>query len=106
MSGTSTNQVCGLAPPLSSERKAEEAATADQLLRAARGRVRGHSRTLAQLTVLSSEPATTLAPMKESAPMAAGRVPLEVHLDPLGAEERAIWDRYVKLVDASGPAEM
>jgi hypothetical protein len=38
--------------------------------------------------------------------MAAGRVPLEVHLAPLGAEERSIWDRYVKLVDAAGPAEM
>jgi hypothetical protein len=47
-----------------------------------------------------------LAPMKESAPMAAERVPLEVHLDPLGAEELAIWAAYVKLVNAAGPAEM
>jgi hypothetical protein len=38
--------------------------------------------------------------------MPAERVPLELHLDPLGAEERAIWNRYVELVVAAGPAEM
>ena len=35
----------------------------------------------------------------------APRVPLEVHLDPLGAEERALWDRYVELVAAAGSSE-
>jgi hypothetical protein len=38
--------------------------------------------------------------------MPAECVPLGVHLDPLGAEERAIWDRYVELVEAAGPSEM
>lgn len=38
--------------------------------------------------------------------MPAERVPLEVHLDPLGAAERAIWDRYAELVEAAGPSEM
>jgi hypothetical protein len=38
--------------------------------------------------------------------MPAERVPLAVHLDPLGPEQRAIWDRYVELVEAAGPAEM
>jgi hypothetical protein len=35
----------------------------------------------------------------------AERVPLAVHLDPLSAEERALWDRYFELVEAAGPAE-
>jgi hypothetical protein len=38
--------------------------------------------------------------------MPADRVPLEVHLDALTPEERAIWDRYVELVDAAGPTEL
>lgn len=38
--------------------------------------------------------------------MPAERVPLEVHLDPLGADERALWNRYVELVDAAGHSEM
>lgn len=38
--------------------------------------------------------------------MPAPRVPLEVHLDPLKPEERALWDRYVELVAAAGPSEM
>ena len=38
--------------------------------------------------------------------MAAPRVPLEVHLDPLSPEERALWERYVELVAAAGPSEM
>jgi Domain of unknown function (DUF5655) len=38
--------------------------------------------------------------------MAAERVPLEVHLDVMTPEERALWDRYVELVEAAGPAEM
>jgi hypothetical protein len=38
--------------------------------------------------------------------MPAERVPLGVHLDPLTAEERAMWDRYVELVEAAGPSEM
>jgi hypothetical protein len=38
--------------------------------------------------------------------MPAERVPLEVHLDPLRAEERAIWDRYMEFVEAAGPSEM
>ena len=38
--------------------------------------------------------------------MPAERVPLEVHLDALRAEERAIWERYVELVQAAGPSEM
>jgi hypothetical protein len=38
--------------------------------------------------------------------MPAERVPLEVHLDALTPEERAIWDRYVELVELAGPSEM
>src|SRR3954453_216997 len=38
--------------------------------------------------------------------MAAPRVPLEMHLAPLRAEERAMWDRYAELVLAAGPSEM
>ncbi len=38
--------------------------------------------------------------------MAAPRVPLAVHLDPLHPEERALWDRYAELVAAAGPSEM
>jgi hypothetical protein len=38
--------------------------------------------------------------------MPAERVPLEVHLDVLTPEERALWDRYVELVEAAGPSEM
>lgn len=36
--------------------------------------------------------------------MPAERVPLAVHLDPLSAEERALWDRYAELVEAVGPS--
>jgi hypothetical protein len=36
----------------------------------------------------------------------AERVPLDVHLDPMTAVEREIWDRYVELVEAAGPSEM
>lgn len=32
-------------------------------------------------------------------------MPLETHLAPLSAEERALWDRYVELVEAAGPSE-
>ena len=38
--------------------------------------------------------------------MAAPRVPLEVHLDPLKPEEHALWERYLELVAAAGPSEM
>lgn len=38
--------------------------------------------------------------------MPAERVPLEVHLDPLSADERALWIRYVELVQAAGQSEM
>ena len=38
--------------------------------------------------------------------MPAARVPLDVHLDPLSPDERALWDRFVELVDAAGPSEM
>ena len=38
--------------------------------------------------------------------MPAERVPLEVHLDPLGPDERALWNRYLALVEAAGPSEM
>jgi hypothetical protein len=38
--------------------------------------------------------------------MPAERVPLEVHLDPLGPGERDLWDRYLELVEAAGPSEM
>jgi Domain of unknown function (DUF5655) len=36
----------------------------------------------------------------------AARVPLDVHLDPLSPEERAIWDRFAELVAAPGPSEL
>jgi hypothetical protein len=36
----------------------------------------------------------------------AERVPLEQHLDAMSPAERAIWDRFVELVDAAGPSEM
>jgi hypothetical protein len=36
----------------------------------------------------------------------APRVSLDVHLDPLSAEERKLWDRFVELVEAAGPSEM
>jgi Lon protease-like protein len=38
--------------------------------------------------------------------MTAERVPLSVHLDVMTPEERALWDRYVRLVEAAGPSEM
>ena len=38
--------------------------------------------------------------------MAAERVPLDVHLEAMSSEERAIWDRYVELVQAAGRSEM
>ena len=38
--------------------------------------------------------------------MPAERVPLDVHLEAMSPEERAIWDRYVELVEAAGPSEM
>ena len=38
--------------------------------------------------------------------MAAPRVPLAVHLESLGPEERTLWDRYHELVAAAGPSEM
>jgi hypothetical protein len=38
--------------------------------------------------------------------MPAERVSLDVHLDAMSSEERAIWDRYVELVEAAGPSEM
>jgi hypothetical protein len=38
--------------------------------------------------------------------MAAPRVPVEMHLDPLRPEERVLWDRYFQLVSAAGPSEM
>ena len=36
----------------------------------------------------------------------AERVSLEVHLDRLSPEQRAIWDRFASLVDDAGPSEM
>jgi hypothetical protein len=38
--------------------------------------------------------------------MPAERVPLEAHLKPLAAPERALWDRFAALVEAAGPSEM
>jgi hypothetical protein len=38
--------------------------------------------------------------------MPAERVPLELHLDAMSSDERAIWDRFVELVEAAGPSEM
>ena len=38
--------------------------------------------------------------------MPAARVPLDVHLEAMSPEERAIWDRYVELVEAAGPSEL
>ena len=38
--------------------------------------------------------------------MPAPRVPLEVHLDAMTAEERELWDRYRELVDAAGDSEL
>jgi hypothetical protein len=38
--------------------------------------------------------------------MPAERVPLEVHLQVMTPEERALWDRYVQLVEAAGPSDM
>jgi hypothetical protein len=38
--------------------------------------------------------------------MPAERVPLAVHLDVMTSEERALWDRYVELVEAAGPSEL
>jgi hypothetical protein len=38
--------------------------------------------------------------------MPAQRVPLEVHLHAMRPAERALWDRYVELVEAAGPSEM
>jgi hypothetical protein len=35
----------------------------------------------------------------------APRVPLDVHLDPLSPEGRALWDRFSELVAAAGPSE-
>ena len=39
-------------------------------------------------------------------PVPSSRVELEHHLAPLKAEEHAIWQRYLKLVEAAGPSEM
>jgi hypothetical protein len=36
----------------------------------------------------------------------AERVPLELHLAAMSPEERAIWDRFVELVEAAGTSEM
>jgi hypothetical protein len=36
----------------------------------------------------------------------APRVPLDVHLDPLSPDERALWDRFLELVEAAGPSEL
>jgi hypothetical protein len=36
----------------------------------------------------------------------APRVSLDAHLDPLSAEERALWDRFAALVADAGPSEM
>jgi hypothetical protein len=36
----------------------------------------------------------------------APRVSLDVHLDPLSPEERALWDRFSALVADAGPSEM
>jgi hypothetical protein len=36
----------------------------------------------------------------------AERVPLEDHLDPLTAHERALWDRFAALVAEAGPSEL
>jgi hypothetical protein len=36
----------------------------------------------------------------------AERVPLELHLDAMSPDERAIWDRFVALVEEAGPSEM
>jgi hypothetical protein len=36
----------------------------------------------------------------------APRVSLDVHLDPLSPEERALWDRFAALVADAGPSEM
>jgi hypothetical protein len=38
--------------------------------------------------------------------MPAERIPLEQHLEVMTSEERALWDRFVELVDAAGPSEM
>jgi hypothetical protein len=38
--------------------------------------------------------------------MPAERLPLEVHLEAMTPEERALWDRYVELVEAAGPSEI
>jgi hypothetical protein len=38
--------------------------------------------------------------------MPAERVPLAVHLDAMSPDERAIWDRFVELVEEAGPSEM
>ena len=38
--------------------------------------------------------------------MPAARVPLGDHLDPLSAQERALWDRFAQLVADAGPSEM
>jgi hypothetical protein len=35
----------------------------------------------------------------------APRVSLDVHLDPLSPEERALWDRFAGLVAEAGPSE-
>jgi Domain of unknown function (DUF5655) len=38
--------------------------------------------------------------------MPAEHVPLEVHLQAMTSDERALWDRFVELVEAAGPSEM
>ena len=38
--------------------------------------------------------------------MPAPRVPLDVHLDSLSPDERALWDRFAALVADAGPSEM
>ncbi len=38
--------------------------------------------------------------------MPSERVPLRLHLDDVSPRERAIWDRYLILVESAGPSEM
>ncbi len=38
--------------------------------------------------------------------MPAERVPLQTHVDAMTPRERALWDKFVKLVRAAGPSEM
>jgi hypothetical protein len=38
--------------------------------------------------------------------MRSERVPLQLHLDDVSPRERAIWDRYLSVVESAGPSEM